>query len=228
MNWMTRFLMGQMLLLDENKGNEGGGGAPDPVKALTERLEKMEKENAELKSKLAPPSPDDKSLADKARLEREERDKKALDSKSLQSALEFNIKSQDFLKNNASLLPKGIEAIFAKAETEKYENAIEKASAIKVSLVQEFFALQANLDLLTAVQKSMLEEFELLTNNKKQERVQQIYDMVFEPTLEASRKIKKAEAVQKGLAPANNAVDAYEKRLTQMSQKHYGLERKNA
>lgn len=228
MNWMTKFLMGQMLLMDkagEGGAGGGGGGAPDAAKELADlkaKYEAQEKELAALKSKGDPnPKPDDKSLAEKAEQERKAKEAKDLESKDLEAALKFNIGSKDFVKNNASLLPQNIQGIFDAAEKENYGSAVQKARAIKVGVVSEFFAQQGNLDLLTEHQKHSLEEFKKLTKDVKEERVQSIYDSIFEPTLETLRKVKKAEALQKGLAEPSDAEDAYKKRLILGSRKHH-------
>lgn len=204
---------------------------PTPAPDSAKELETLKTQNAELMKKLealqGTPKPDD-SLADKARLEREAGDKRAIESKNLEAALKFNIGSQDFLKSNASLLPKTIEGIFQAAEKENYGSAIEKSSAIKVGIVSEFFAQESNLDLLTSSQKLALEDFQKLTKNVKQERVQQLYDQIFEPTLETLKKIRKAEALQKGQAEPNDKMDAYKKKISELSFKHYVGVRKNA
>lgn len=204
---------------------------PTPAPDSAKELETLKSQNAELMKKLeslqGAPKPDE-SLADKARLERESGEKRAIESKNLEAALTFNLKSQDFLKSNASLLPKTIEGIFQAAEKENYGSAIEKSSAIKVGIVSEFFAQESNLDLLTSSQKLALEDFQKLTKNVKQERVQQLYDQIFEPTLETLKKIRKAEALQKGQAEPNDKMDAYKKKISELSFKHYVGGRKNA
>lgn len=164
---------------------------------------------------------DDKDLADKARLAREETDKKKGYEKSLESALNFNIGSPAFLKDNVTLLPKTVEGIFTAAEKEKYDSAIEKANAIKVGVVSEFFAVQANHDLLTASQKIELDEFLKLTKNGKQERVESVYSMIFEPTLETLRKVQKAKELNTGTKNQSDAEKQLADRMMKMSKKHY-------
>lgn len=199
-----------------------------------EEIEALKAENAKLKADLESknkpdpkpepkpdPKPDDKSLAEKAEAERKAKEAKDLESKSLEAALKFNLGSKDFVKNNASLLPQNIQGIFDAAEKENYGSAVQKANAIKVGIVSEFFALQANLDLLTEHQKQSLEDFKKLTKDVKEERVQGIFDSIFEPTLETLRKVKKAEALQKGLATPSDAQDAYKQRLMTGSRKHH-------
>lgn len=208
---------------DQNQNNEKTDSAKE--------LETLKNQNAELMKKieaLQVAQKPDQSLADKARLEDEIILKKKNESKHLESALNFNIKSPEFLKANASLLPKTIEGIFQAAEKENYESAIEKANAIKSEIVTEFFAQASNLELLTASQKLALEDFQKLTKNVRQERVQQIYDQIFEPTLETLKKLRKAEALQKGQAEPNDKMDAYKKKISELSFKHYVGGRKNA
>lgn len=201
--------------------------SPDPKPAPAPAPDDKDKEIAELKAKLAaydkpkPDPVDDPSLAEKARLEAEKKEKAAAETKNMEKAVSFNLGAKAWLKENASLLPQNIAGIFEQAEKENFDTAHDKASTIKVNLVTEFFAQQSNLDLLTASQKQALAEFNKLTKNVKQERVQQIYDAIFEPTLETLRKVKKAEALQKGLAEPSDAEDAYKQKLIKMSRQHH-------
>ncbi len=203
--------------------------ANDTVKELADlkaKYELQEKELSALKTQ-TPPKKDDSDLAGKAEAERKAKEQKDMESKGMESALKFHLASPDFLKNNATLLPPNIAGIFEQAEKENYGSAVEKAAAIKVGVVSEFFAQQGNLDQLTATQKLALEEFLKLTKTVKQERVQQIYDNIFEPTLEMLRKVKKAEALQKGIAEPNPTKDAHKEKMIKLSRQHY-LGEKNA
>lgn len=197
---------------------------PEEIAAMKAENEKLKADNEKLKTPPpAPPAPppDDPSLADKVRKEQEEKDKSAKREKSLESAIGFTHASKDFLKANQGLLPKTIEGVFAQADKEKYDSAVEKANAIKVEIFKEFFSVQANLDLLTQTQKNEVEEFLKLTKNGKHDRIENSYSMIFEPTLETLRKIEKAKQVN--LDPKNQT-DA-EKQLTdkmlKAAKKHY-------
>ena len=198
---------------------------PDPKPNPPPAPDAKDTEIADLKKKLAdaeaaknPPAPKpDDDLAAKAAKEREAKEKQAGDTAKLEKALKFNLGTSEFLKNNASLLPSSTAGIFAQAEKEVYANAIEKADAIKVGLVSEFFAVQVNLDLLTDAQKNALAEFQALTKNVKQERVQQIYDMVFEPAFESLKRITKAKQVREGEVDPTDAKAAYAKRMMETS-----------
>ena len=194
----------------------------DPAKEIetlkAEKL-KLEQEIAGLK---APPKKDDPSdLAAKAAKEREEKEVEAKKTKSLEGALNFTIKAADWLKTNATLLPKTLEGIFAQAEKEVYANAIDKAAAMKSGIISEFFAIQSNQDLLTAAQKNALADFKALTKNDKEQRVNDIWDNIFEPTFESLKRIKKAEQVRQGLGDPSSSDSAYEKKIKEASAKHY-------
>lgn len=228
MNWMQKILLRQFIIMapDDDKG--GGGGGPDAAALakenaeMKEKLAAYEKEKAEREKNNPPPKEKEGAdLAEKARLEREANEKKAGETKTLEGALKFTMAAQTWAKDNAALLPKNTAQILEQSEKENYGNAIEKANAIKEAVVLEFFAQQSNLDLLTESQKEALADFKNLTKNVRQERVQQFYASVFEPTLESLRKIKKAEALQKGLATPSNAEDAYEKKLKEKSSQHH-------
>jgi hypothetical protein len=226
------------ILRDEAGGEDksGGGGKATPAADAVKELSDLKASNAALLARLdalekkAPTnnSQDDKSLADKVEAERKSKEKTTADTQKLEKALKFTIQSGDWVKTNASLLPKNIEGIFAQAEKENFATATEKADAIKVGIVSEFFSIQSNLDFLTETQKINLEDFKKLTKNDKQERVQSIYDTVFEPTFEMLKRVKKAEQLSKGLGDSTDSETAYKEKMKAISRKHYLGEKRNA
>ena len=191
---------------------------------LLERLEKLEKTQGGGAGK----DDDEGDLAQKAKLEREKKEKSQVDSKRLESALKYAIQVKDWAKTNASLLPKTIESILDQAEKEKYDVATEKDSAIKAGIISEFFALQANLDLLTESQKILVEDFAKLTKTSRHEKAHQMYEQIFEPTFEMLKRIKKAEQIGKGHSNQTDAENAYKEKLMNTSKKHYLRGAKNA
>jgi hypothetical protein len=189
--------------------------------ALIARLEKLE-----AKYSKSDDSQDD--LATKVKKQKDIDDKKDVDSKALEAALKFSLKSDEFIKTNAALLPKEVAGIFKAAESEKYDSAIEKDAAIKSGIIQSFFSIQSNLDLLTPTLKSNLEDYLKLTKDGKQQKAQTIYDSIFEPAFEMLRRVKKAEALSKGLGNPSETDDAYKNKLIAHSRKHYLGEKSNA
>ena len=221
--------MGSMILMDKEKegeGSGGGGGGNDSSKdiqalkdqnaALLARLDALEKGKEKDKDKN-----DDPSLADKARKLREDQESNSKKEQSLESAINFTTGSKEFIKNNATLLPKTIEGIFSQAEKETYDSKVEKANAIKSGIISEFFAVQANMDQLTGPQKIEIDNFLKLTKNGKQERVENIYSMIFEPTLEMVRKIEKARQLNNGTKNQSDGEKALAERMMKLSRKHY-------
>lgn len=175
------------------------------------------------------PTPDpDPTLEEKARRERESREKASSRDRRLESAVKFTMQAPDFLRQNESLLPKEVADIFAQAEKEKFEDVIEKDAAIKAGLVQSFFSIQANVDLLTSSQKAQLDDYLKLTKTGKQEKAQNFYDMIFEPAFETLKRVKKAEALSRGHSSESQVEDNYKKRLQAHSRKHYLGEKANA
>lgn len=171
---------------------------------------------------------EDPSLADKARKQREDDERRQGDSKNMERALQFNMSGKDWLKTNASLLPQNIAGIFEQAEKENYGSAVEKASAIKVGVIQEFFAQQSNLDLLTPGLKTQLEDFLKLTKTVKHERASQIFDTVFEPAFEMLKRVKRAEQLGKGHSAPTDVDAAYKDRMLKGARKHFLGEKQNA
>lgn len=195
-----------------------------------EEIAAMQAENAKLKEDLEksktpppapPPPPDDPSLADKVRKEQEAKEAGAKREKSLEGAIGFVHASKDFVKSNKGLLPETIEGVFAQAEKEKYDSAIDKANAIKVEIVKEFFGVQSNFDLLTQTQKNQVDEFLKLTKNVKQDRIENIYAMVFEPTLETLRKVEKARQIQLDPKNQSDAEKMLTDKMAKAAKKHY-------
>lgn len=180
--------------------------------ALLARLDKL--------SPIADPAKDP-ALIDTVRKESEEKQKKATERKALESALKFGMTAPDWLKSNESLLPKDVKEIFSAADKEKYETEVEKDAAIKAGIVQSFFAVQANLDLLTPTLKNNLEEFLGLTKNGKQEKAQQVYDSIFEPTFEMLRRVKKAAEISKGHGQSTDDETVYKNKMIALSKQHY-------
>ncbi len=233
------FLFVPMFLMDEKNDDKGGGGGGKDDKTdagkelsdlkashakLLERLDAMEKKGKGKAKDEDDESDDDEGdgLGEKAKRAREAKEKTEAGTKQIESALKFSLGAPAWLKDNASLLPKDIEGIFTEAEKEKYESAIEKDGAIKSAVIQSFFKVQSNLDLLTDHQKIALEDFLKLTKNGKQEKAQGLYDQIFDPTFEMLKRIKKAEQLSKGgQSTPNDGEAAYRDRLMKLSRKHY-------
>lgn len=212
-------------LMDGEPGGAGGSGTPPTP---NEELEKLKAENLKLMEKLKsletkPPVPpnEDPTLADKARLERERIEKEKGSVKEIEDALKFSLQAPEWLKTNAPLLPKNIEGIFQAAEKENYSNSIAKSNAIKSGIIQEFFAIQTNLDLLTGPQKIALEDFKKLTKDVKETKAKELYDSIFEPTFEMMKKIERAKQISKGGGTPSDAESAYRARMAEISQKQF-------
>lgn len=214
-------------------GQKGGDGGNDPAA----RIATLEGQIAELMKGLkaqggggssGESNNDDPDLRDKARNDRDAADKSRAREKQLESAINFNLKAKDFLKQNETLLPKEVSDIFAQAEKENFADAIEKDAAVKSGLIQSFFSVQANVDMLTAGQKSTLDDYLKLTKSGKQEKAQEMYAMIFEPAFEMLKRVKRAEALQRGHASSSDVEDNYRKRLLAHSRKHYLGEKADA
>lgn len=200
----------------------------DKFKALESSAKAKDDEIAKIKADLEkatkkgdPPPADDPDLLAKARKAADEKNKKTNDAKSMEAALRFSLGSKDWLKTNQSLLPKDIEGIFNAADKESYDSAVEKDAALKSGIVQSFFNVQANLDLLTPSQKSALEDFQKLTLNGKQEKAQHIYDTIFEPTFEMLKRITKAQQLNNGQKNQTDGEKALAERMMKLSKQHY-------
>ncbi len=219
------------MLFEENKDGAGGGGGtgtktdppatPDAA-ALAAKIAALEAENATLKAGKKPddPKPDD-DLAEKARKQREANERTSNDTKALETALKFTMGANTFLKENAGLLPKEINDIFAAAEKETYGSAKQKADALKAAVVQSFFKVQSNLEMLTPGLKSQLDEYLKLTKDGKEQEASRIFDSIFEPAFERLKAVKKAENLSKGFSSSGSADDEYKQKLMRGSRRHH-------
>jgi hypothetical protein len=195
---------------------------PSSAPTAAELAAEIEKLRLELK-KLLPsgsPQPDD-DLGDRARRAREAANNDAAKTKRLEAAIAFDMRSKEFLKTHESLLPKDVADIFRQAEKETYSDAIEKDAAIKAGIIQSFFAVQSNMDLLTPGLKADLDDYLKLTKSGKQEKAQRIYDSIFEPAFEMLKRTKKAEALSKGYGGGSDSEAAYKQRMINLSRRQY-------
>lgn len=192
----------------------------------------LKSENDKLKKPANPPADDkggkgdegDAGLRDKAAKDRADVESRKGESKRLENALKFNLNLSTFVKDNGDVLPAEIQDILKVSEKESYDSAVEKASAIKTAFIQSFFAVQANMDLLTANQKSQVEDYLKLTKNGKESKSEAIFENILEPVLETMRKVKKAEELGKSrsnFATPSKVEDGYKARLIAGSRKTY-------
>ncbi len=187
------------------------------AKADKDAKDKKEKEDKEKDDK-------DNDLREKVRKEKEEKEGKQTEVKGLEKVLGFNMSVANFVKENSDILPSEIPELLKAAEKEKYDTAQEKAGVIKTAFIEAFFAVQAHVDLLTATQKTALDDYLKLTKNGKQVKAADIYENLFEPALETLKKVKKAEELGKarsGYASSSKVEDGYKQRLIDGSQKAY-------
>lgn len=211
--------------------NGGGGGGPEPKnepspddkgsKNVTLTQEQFDKLIAKANGKTQEPSDDDDDLLEKSRRERENKGKNEADTKRIESAIKFDVQKDAWLKENKSLLPSDIEDLFTTASKETYDSPIEKDSQLKAGIVQSFFNVQENADLLTASQKNKLDEYLKLTHNGKKEKAQEMYESLFEPTFETLKRVKRAEALQKGHNYDSSSDQAYKEKMMKLSRKRY-------
>ncbi len=221
---LLRSLIGCIILMKPDDGGAGGGGATPKSDAPSPEFEALKKENEAFKLKIAEfeksKPKTEPTLNDRVK----ETDDAKAKVKGLESAIEFNYKAKDFLKDNESIMPKDVAEIFKAADKENYDSAVSKAQATKAAIVQSFFAVQENLDLLTPSHKSSLEDFLKLTKTVREEKANQIFENVFEPALEMLKRVKKAQEVgraQNGHGTSSDEDKAYKEKLIAGSKKHY-------
>ena len=208
-----------------------------PEQLTPEQITEMQAENAKLKADLEaakkPPEqkPDPKpepelDLREKAIKEKKDLEDKSASTKEIESALKFEISLESFVKDNVDVLPSEIGDIVRIASKESFDSAVQKAGVIKTSILQSFFAVQANVDLLTTNQKSRLDDYLKLTKNGKEQKAKDIFEDIFEPALRLKKEILKAEELGKskaGLGSSSKEEDEYKNKLINVSRKaHLG------
>jgi len=194
----------------------------DEVAAM--RLEKdAEKkklqEEADKKKKEA--GNDDDDLLSKAKKEAADKEAAQKGDKTLESALQFNMSVAQFVKDNKDLLPGDFEKVLELANKESYDTPKQKANAIRSGLIQSFFSIKANEDLLTDNQKKSLADFMKLTKNGKEDNSHTIYENVFESAFQMLKQVKKAEDKAKVLKNENTNSSSYKDKLMKGSQEKY-------
>lgn len=176
------------------------------------------------KKKDDPPQKDEPGLLDKTKKNAQSDDDKKSESARIESAIAFNYTLKEWLKTNKDILPGEIEDVFKISEKEKYDSQIQKANALRDAIIQSFFSVQDNLDLLTANQKRAIDEYLKLTKNGREQKAESVFENYFEPALETMKRVKKAEEVgraRSGFATGSKVEDAYKERLIQGSRKTY-------
>lgn len=171
---------------------------------------------------------DDDDLRRKVAKGKKKSEKNAQSAKVMEKAISFNMQIDTFIKDNDVFLPSEISDIVKLAHKETYDTHMAKAAALKASIIQSYFAIQANVDSLTAFQKIALSDYLKLTKTAKEENAASVYENIFEPALEMTRKVKKAEEVGRskmGFSTGTKSGDDYKNKLIQTSRKAHLNER---
>lgn len=186
--------------------------------------ERRRKKKARRKDDEEEDDSEDDDLRVKARKHREREEGRVADQRRLEGALKFNLGLTEFVKANVDLLPKEVQDIVRLSEKERYDSALDKASALKAAIIDAFFQVQSNLDSLTPGQKGTLDDYLKLSKNGRETKAESIFENIFEPALETMKKVKKAEELGKGKAgfgTSSKGEEDYKNRLMQTSRKTY-------
>lgn len=162
-------------------------------KEMMDRIESLSSQIAELKGgkKL------ESDLYSKTEDHNKEREKTDQTSKEIEEAVLFNSSIPSFIQDNRDILPSDVSDIIAVADKERYDRVSDKERAVKSAILQSFFKIESNLDLLTQTQKRLIDDYFKLSSKGKEDRAKDVYSNVFEPSVMMLKKIKKAEEVAK-------------------------------
>lgn len=213
-------------------GGQGGGDGGAALKTLQDKLDAQEKELKTLREKnnsgggaggAGGGGNNEIDLREKAEKERLAREKNQTDSKAIESAISFNMGMDNFLKDNKEVLPKEVSDIVEVAKKETYDTAVDRANAIKAAVIQSYFSVQGNLDVLTTSQKETVAEFMKLSKIGREAKAASLYDSVFEPALETNKRVGKAQELlraKNGYAGSgSSAMDTYKQRLLEAAKR---------
>jgi len=206
----------------------------DKIKAENKRLadqsSSYKKNIDEMKAKLKPTNNNkdeqqqqqgDDDLLSKAKKEQADKEAAAKGDKTLESALQFNLSVNNFVKENKDLLPEDFTKVLELSEKESYDSPKQKADAIRSGLIQSFFSIKDHNEALTENQKKSLADFMKLTKNGKEGKSHEIYENVFEPAFEMVRRLKKQEDKQKVAKSEGTNSSSYKEKLMKGSQEKY-------
>lgn len=138
----------------------------------------------------------------------------------MEEAIKFNYGLPDFMKTHGGNLPDGVKGIVELAEKENYSSQREKSGAIKSAIIQAFFEVQENYNLLTSSQKLAVDSYLKLTKNGREAKANQAFTNLLEPALNTLQQVKKASDVNKvngGKRSLNEGQSAYKDKLQEQA-----------
>lgn len=172
---------------------------PQSSRGAAAEIARLRRENEELKRKQASGGGggggDGDDTVDKFRKQKAEDDRKAQEVREVERAVRFNLTCDEFIAANKALLPEEMEGIISRAKSEKYESDVKRSAAFRAAILKSYFSVQANVDSLTASQKATIENWKGLTQAERESRSADVYESIFEPAIEAAKKVRKAEEV---------------------------------
>lgn len=198
---------------------------PDATATALAAAQAQIKEMQAAIAKLTPAAPpaDDKTLAQKAEAERLAREKGQTDTQKIERDISYNLGVKKFVEDHKAFLSEDVAGILTQAEKEKYDSAGQKAAELRTEIIEAFFKVQSNLDILTAAQKRNLADFQKLTKDGKRQDSEKVYESVFEPALEMVKRVKKAEELNlaaRGYATATGGpLGAYKQKLLEAAKR---------
>ncbi len=220
----------------------GGTGTGDANSAILAELKAMREENKAMKTEIeglkkggsgaGGGGPDDKSLTERVEAERKLREKNKQETDKIERDISYNLGVRKFVEDHKAHLSENILDLMTEADKQKFENHAEKASTLRTEIIESFFKVQANVDILTPAQKRNLADFQKLTKDGKRQESEKVYESVFEPALEMVKRVKKAEELNlaaRGFATAQGGpLAVYEQKLYEAAQRNIFNKQKKA
>lgn len=162
-------------------------------------------------------------LVKKVEEERKKKESEQATTRQLEEAIAYKYSLDEFVKKNEDILPSQVAELVKAAKSETYNNAVSEAAAIKKAILDSFFSIQSNVDLLTESQKRQLDDYKKLTKEAKESQAPVLYTNLFEPSLQMLRRLKTAEELNRSREgiPTSNAEAAYKRKLIEAAERKY-------
>lgn len=179
-----------------NKGGDGGKEGGADLNALLTEIKSMRTELASLKS--APKNePEEDPTLKKIQDDKARKAKESATQDKVVRAAKFNLRFDTFLKEYAGVIPDDAQKIPTTASESDYPNELDRAAAMKASLMASFFKEEKNLRYLSESQLARWKTYQALGQVGRQEEADAVYDAVFEPAVNHARSIRQSEIKNK-------------------------------
>lgn len=203
------------------KGSLAQGAAEKDAKDAKDAAEKLA-----VKAKADQEASDKtKSLASEAKQQLENEKASGLELSQIENSIKFNTGIKDFIEKYKSLLPDESSKILSAASTKIFKGANDQADAIRKGLLDSYLSQKENIECLTVPMGERVKEYNALTEDEKEKRSRQFWDLV-ETGIALKAGARKAEALKKvngGVSAGESSGSIIEDRMLAMANKKFNI-----